>query len=232
MADPDNADPHSPPRESNVILSVLNAIDLGLGWLERVVVAGSVLAMAGLMSLHVVSRLISNVLASYQDYPGLTWLAQVNASIPSGIPGTEEVTQMLIVIMTFVGVGYAARCARHISMSAIYDQLSGWPRKALLILICVGTGALMFFFAWKSAEYVMVLQERGRTSSSLHVPFWMINMALPIGFTLAGVQYLLTTIRNLVSDDIYRSFTEKETYSDVPLDGSGQAHAPDEPHGL
>ena len=193
-----------------MILSVLNAIDLGLGWLERVVVAGSVLIMALLMSGHVVGNLLFD----------------------RGIPGTYEVTEMLIVIMTFVGVGYAARCARHISMSAIYDQFSGWPRKALLIIICLGTGALMFFFAWKSAEYVMVLQERGRTSSSLHVPLWMINLALPIGFTLAGVQYLLTTIRNLVSDDIYRSFTEKETYSDVPLDGSGQTHAPDEPHGL
>lgn len=210
MTEPDNDDPHSPRGERNAVLSVLNAIDLGLGWLERVVVAGSVLIMALLMSGHVVGNLLFD----------------------RGIPGTYEVTEMLIVIMTFVGVGYAARCARHISMSAIYDQLSGWPRKALLIIICLGTGALMFFFAWKSAEYVMVLQERGRTSSSLRVPLWMINLALPIGFTLAGVQYLLTTIRNLLSDDIYRSFTEKETYSDVPLDDSGRTHAPDERHGL
>jgi TRAP-type C4-dicarboxylate transport system permease small subunit len=208
MSDDDN--PADARKERNVFLSALNALDRGLGWLERVIVAGSVLIMAVLMSAHVVGNLLFD----------------------RGIPGTYEVTEMLIVVMTFVGVGYAARCARHISMSAIYDQLSGWPRKALLIVICLGTGALMFYFAYKSALYDVTIYERGRASSSLGVPLWMIYLALPIGFTLAGVQYMLTTIRNLLSDDIYRSFTEKEEYSDVPLDDSGQTHAPDEPYGV
>ncbi len=194
----------------NILLSALNAIDQAFGWLERVVVAGSVLIMAGLMSAHVVGNLLFD----------------------RGIPGTYEVTEMLIVVMTFVGVGYAARCARHISMSAIYDQLSGWARKAMLIVICLGTGALMFYFAYKSAQYDITLYERGRASSSLGVPLWMVNLALPIGFTLAGVQYLLTIVRNLISDDIYRSFNEKEEYSDIPLDDSGQTHTSQEPNGV
>ena len=196
--------------DRNILLSALNAIDQAFGWLERVVVAGSVLIMAGLMSAHVVGNLLFD----------------------RGIPGTYEVTEMLIVVMTFVGVGYAARCARHISMSAIYDQLSGWARKAMLIVICLGTGALMFYFAYKSAQYDITLYERGRASSSLGVPLWMVNLALPIGFTLAGVQYLLTIVRNLSSDDIYRSFNEKEEYSDIPLDDSGQTHTSQEPHGV
>ncbi|MBS61720.1 TRAP transporter small permease [Salinisphaera sp.] len=197
-------------KDRNIILVALNAIDQAFGWLERIVVAGSVLLMAALMSAHVVGNLLFD----------------------RGIPGTYEVTEMLIVIMTFVGVGYAARCARHISMSAIYDQLSGWARKGLLIVICLGTGALMFYFAYKSAQYDITLYERGRASSSLGVPLWMVNLALPIGFTLAGVQYLLTIVRNLVSDDIYRSFNEKEEYSDIPLDDSGQTHASQEPRGV
>ena len=196
--------------DRNILLSALNAIDQAFGWLERVVVAGSVLIMAGLMSAHVVGNLLFD----------------------RGIPGTYEVTEMLIVVMTFVGVGYAARCARHISMSAIYDQLSGWARKAMLIVICLGTGALMFYFAYKSAQYDITLYERGRASSSLGVPLWMVNLALPIGFTLAGVQYLLTIVRNLISDDIYRSFNEKEEYSAVPIDDSGQTHTSDEPYGI
>lgn len=210
MAEPDKTEPHNVGHEHNIVLTVLNKIDWGLSWLERIIVAGSVLVMAVLMSCHVVGNLLFN----------------------RGIPGTYEVTEMLIVVMTFVGVGYAARNARHISMSAIYDQLSGRLRKALLVLICLGTGALMFYFAWKSAEYAAVIQERGRVSSSLHVPMWMVDLALPIGFTLAGVQYLLTSLRNLVSDDIYRSFTEKETYSDVPLDDSGQSHDVDNTTGI
>lgn len=210
MAQPDSDNAHPGAGERHILMKTLTAIDDGLGWLERVVVSACVLIMALIMSGHVVGNLLFD----------------------RGIPGTYEVTEMLIVVMTFVGVGYAARCARHISMSAIYDQLSGRLRKALLVVICMGTAVLMFYFAWKSSEYVIVLQERGRMSSSLHVPLWMVNLALPIGFTLAGVQYVLTTIRNLVSEDIYRSFKEKETYGEVPTDDSGQTHTSDEPYGV
>ena len=234
MAETDNADSATSDEAADghgPVLSVLNAVDRALDWLERIVVAGSVLAMALLMSLHVVSNLLSTGLTEIEAYPGLGWLTHVNAMIPSGIPGTYEVTEMLIVVMTFVGVGYAARCARHISMSAIYDQLGGGLRKALLVVISLGTAALMFYFAFKASEYVMTLYDRGRTSAALGIPYWTVNLALPIGFSLAGIQYVLTTIRNLVSDDIYRSFTEKETYSDVPLDESGRPAAGDQSNG-
>lgn len=191
-------------EQQNALLSFLSTIDEGLGWIERTIIAGCVLLMAFLMSAHVMGNLIFN----------------------QGIPGTYEVTEMLIVIITFVGVGYAARCARHISMSAIYDLLGGRWRKALLIVISVGTGALMFYFAYKSAQYDIALYGRGRVSSSLHIPLWIVNLALPIGFTLAGVQYTLTTIRNLLSPDIYRSFNEKEEYSDIPLNDSARTEEP------
>jgi len=135
-------------------------------------------------------------------------------------------------VMTFVGVGYAARHARHISMSAIYDTLKGRTRKALLILICIATGALMFFFAYKSGEYVVSIYERGRVSASVGLPLWIVYLALPIGFTLAGVQYLLTTIRNIVSPGVWRNFREEEGYTDVPLDDSGTTHIDDSARGI
>lgn len=185
----------------NGVLRALGALDYGLGILEAVIIGASVLCMALLMSAHVLGQLLFG----------------------QGIPGTYEVTEMLIVVMTFVGVGYAARHSRHISMSAIYDQLRGNARKTLLIIICLGTAVLMFFFAWKSLQYVVTIHDRGRASSSLHFPMWIVYLALPVGFTLAGIQYVMTTIRNLVSPDIYRSFNEKEEYSDIPLESTEYA---------
>ncbi|WP_299260304.1 TRAP transporter small permease [uncultured Kushneria sp.] len=182
----------------NALLRALLLFDRMLGLIERLIVAGSILAMAFLMSAHVVGNIVFG----------------------QGIAGTYEITEMLIVIITFVGVGYAARHARHISMSAIYDQLGGRARKALLIVICLGTAVLMFYFSYKSVEYVMAIHDRGRTSASLQIPLWIIYLALPIGFALAGIQYVLTIIRNLTSDGIWRSLTEQESYNDVPLEGS------------
>jgi TRAP-type C4-dicarboxylate transport system permease small subunit len=189
--------PQTKPQRSNALLNALSVFDRVLGTIEKWIITVSILGMALLMSTHVVSSLIFN----------------------AGISGTYEVTEMLIVIITFVGVSYAARHARHISMSAIYEQLTGRLRKGLLIIICIGTAALMFYFAYKSLGYVTTMQSRGRTSSALHIPMWIVYTSLPIGFTLAGVQYVLTAVRNMISPDIYRNFREKEEFSDVPTDG-------------
>jgi len=209
MDESGKADQGSVPHQHNAFLSALGALDKWVGLIERTIITACVLIMALLMSAHVVGNLLFD----------------------QGIPGTYEVTEMLIVIITFVGIGYAARHARHISMSAIYDMLGGRVRKGLLILISVGTAVLMFYFAYKSAQYDIAIFDRGRSSSSLHIPLWIVYLALPIGFTLAGVQYVLTTIRNIFSEEIYRSFNEKEVYSDIPMDNSGETHAPDEPLG-
>lgn len=200
MDDSDKPDANKEQLKHNSFLAVLDSIDQGLGWFERTIIASSVLLMALLMSAHVVGNLLFN----------------------RGIPGTYEITEMLIVIITFVGVGYAARHARHIRMSALYDILNDRWRKVLLIIISAGTATLMFYFAYKSAQYDLALYTRGRTSSALHIPMWVVNLALPVGFTLAGIQYVLTAIRNLFSTDVYRSFREKEEYADIPLDNSGE----------
>ncbi|HSH48024.1 MAG TPA: TRAP transporter small permease [Halomonas sp.] len=191
-------------RRFRKILRPLGKLDRALGKLEKWIITASILVMALLMSSHVVSNQLFN----------------------RGIPGTYEVTEMLIVVITFVGVGYAARNARHISMSAIYEQLTGGPRKALLVTICLGTAALMFYFAYLSIDYVTVLQSRGRTSSSLHIPLWIVYLALPVGFILAGIQYVLTAIRNLVSRNIYRTFRDREQFDEVPVDESDLTSAP------
>lgn len=200
------SDDKKTPGRDNGFIRALGGLNLVLGAIEKWIIIICVLAMALLMSGHVVGNLL----------------------FQQGIPGTYEVTEMFIVVITFVGVGYAARHSRHISMTAIYDQLSGRLRKALLIVLCLGTAALMFYFAYKSVDYVVTLQERGRTSAALGIPMWMVYLALPIGFTLAGIQYLLTTARNLVSQDIYRSFTEKEEYDELPEEDPDLSHTDDD----
>ncbi len=169
-------------------------IDRALEWLEATIVGGAIILMALVMVGHVLGRILFSV----------------------GIPGRTEITELLIVLITFVGVSYAVRRARHISMSALYDQLAGRARKALIVLISIGTGALLFYMAWEAADYVHSTYTRGRSTSALGIPLWTVYIAMPIGFTLAAVQYWLTAVRNLTSAELYRSFTELEGYDAVP----------------
>lgn len=189
-----DAAPASRSKGTNFLLGSIRTIDRVIEYLEVFIVAGSILGMAGIMVTHVVGRTFFR----------------------TGIPGTTEIVEILILLITFVGVSYAARRARHISMSAIYDQLSGKIRKAMLILICIVTGSLLFFLAWESAGYVQAIYGRGRSTSALQIPLWIVYLAMPVGFTLAGIQYWLTAFRNLTTPEIYRSFTEREIYEDVP----------------
>ncbi len=183
-------------RQGNVIIKLIRGIDRTLEYAEVFIIGGSILFMALIMVTHVLGRTFFRI----------------------GIPGVTEITELLIILITFVGVSYAVRRARHISMSALYDQLRGVARKTLLVTICLITGGLLFFLAWEALGYVQTIHQRGRTSSALNIPLWMIYAVLPIGFFLAGLQYWLTALRNVTTPGMYRSFTEREAYDDVPMD--------------
>lgn len=194
-------EPQGPPAANGWkqgLISAFSMLDRFTEQIEKLILGSTVLFVSVLLVAHVLGRQL----------------------LGSGVTGQVELTQMSMVIMTFAGLGYGVRRARHICMSAFYDQLKGWPRKALLISISVLTGALMFYLCWHAWDYVSSIQSRGRTSSALQIPLWIPYLAAPVGFALAGLQYWLTAIRNLVSRDIYRSFSEKERYDEVPVESA------------
>ncbi|KAA0696244.1 TRAP transporter small permease [Halopseudomonas laoshanensis] len=193
---PDSDGPPATGGWSKGLIRALSLLDRVTEQIEKLILGCTVLFISGMLVVHVLARQL----------------------LSSGVTGQVELTQMCIVIMTFAGLGYGVRRARHICMSAFYDQLKGWPRKTLLITICLLTGALMFYFCWHAYEYVSAIQSRGRKSSALQIPLWIPYLIVPIGFALAGIQYWLTALRNMTSADIYRSFSEKERYDDVPDD--------------
>ncbi len=199
----------SGPAERRGVLGALNRLDSAIAVVETWVLGGGVLLMAAVMVGHVVGRVLFG----------------------AGIPGTYEIAELLIILITFVGISYGVRNARHISMSAFYDQLSGRLRKGMLVAICIFSGALMFYLAWEALGYTLAIFERGRTTGALRLPLWTVYSAVPIGFFLAGTQYWMTAARNLTTEGIYRSFNEEEEYSDVPGDAGIAAEANEEQQG-
>lgn len=126
----------------------------------------------------------------------------------------EELNQFLIIIVTFAGIGFAARHGRHIRMSAIYDELSQGLRKTLMIVIALVTAAAMFILAWYSYLYVVSVYETGRISPVTRVPIFLTLVWLPLGFVITGIQYVLTAIANLTRPDVYLSVSVVDTYED------------------
>ncbi|MDI3325271.1 TRAP transporter small permease [Pontibacterium granulatum] len=129
---------------------------------------------------------------------------------------TEELNEFLIIIITFMGLGYVTRKGRHIRMSAFYDLLPARAKKLMMVLIASLTAVVMFILAWYAFEYVAKIARRGRVTPALQVPLYMTYVWVVAGFALTGIQYVLTMVKNLnlADEDVYISYTTVDQYED------------------
>ncbi|WP_447894639.1 TRAP transporter small permease [Vreelandella sp. GE22] len=172
---------------------VLGMIDTAISKIESVILALGVLLMALNTVVNVIARFVFG-----------------NSIMFSG-----ELNRILIIMITFAGIGYAARHGRHIRMSAIYDALPVGGRRALMIVISLFTSLVMFFLLYYSVVYILDLYSKGRVLPSLGLPIWMIYIWVPMGFLITALQYLLTAVKNVTSHDVYLSTGVVDGYKDT-----------------
>lgn len=148
-------------------------LDTGLDLFEKTVLAVGILAMATVSVANVLSR---NLLGSSLQY-------------------ANDVAQILLVIVTFMGIGVAAREARHIRVSAIHDLLPATARKILLTFIGFTSSALLLLLAHYGWSYARSTQRSCRVLPEyIEIGFLSVPVgALPlgIGFTLVLFSMIL-----------------------------------------
>ncbi|MCS2607932.1 TRAP transporter small permease [Halomonas dongshanensis] len=183
-------------RYRSSLPGALGAIDDGIGKLEAAILGFGVMAMA--------LNTVANVIGRFVFGESLFF--------------TEEVNRILIVLVTFAGIGYAARHGRHIRMSAFFDALPKSARRWLMIVMCLFTALMMFALCYFSTGYLLSVMSRGRSLPALSIPAWWMYVWVPIGFAVTGLQYLMTAITNLLSDDVYLSTHVVDGYDDPEID--------------
>ena len=170
----------------------LGVIDGWIAKAEAVILAAGIILMAINTCVNVVARFVFG----------------------EGFFFSGEINRILIILVTFAGIGYAARYGRHIRMSAVYDALPPKGRKILMIIIALFTSAVMFFLCYHSYGYIETLYSRGRILPALGFEIWWIYIWAPVGFAVTGIQYLLTAIKNFTSEDVYLSTGVIDGYAD------------------
>lgn len=174
----------------------LGTLDNFLSKIEAVMLATGVLLMALNTCINVVARFVFG----------------------EGLFFAGEINRILIILITFAGIGFAARLGRHIRMSAFFDMLPDSGRKFLMILISLITAVIMFALAYFAFQYVVSVYERGRILPALGFKIWWIYIWVPLGFAITGVQYLLTAFKNLTSQKVYLSSGVVDGYTDHEQD--------------
>lgn len=174
----------------------LGTIDSLISRFESFALAAGVLLMA--------TNTIANVIGRFVFQHSLFFTGELNRSI--------------IVLITFAGIGYAARHGRHIRMSAIYDSLPVMGRKVLMIIIAIVTSIAMYALCYFSIRYIGKVAHSGRVLPALQIEVWWIYIWAPIGFFVTGTQYLLTAIRNIIEKDVYLSTNVLEGYEETEVE--------------
>jgi C4-dicarboxylate transporter DctQ subunit len=146
----------------------LASCDRALTALEAALLSAAVLAMAVLNIANVVGR-------NLFDY-SLTFGAELN--------------RLLIVVITFAGIGYAARLHRHIRMTALSERVRGTAGAMLEAATLGGTGLLLLWLAWLSVQYVGRTAAVGSVTPSLRLPLYLIYVIVPLGLSVGGLQFL------------------------------------------
>lgn len=119
----------------NALKAPFDWVDSGLDWFER---SALIVCVAG-MALVTVGNVITRNLFGFS------------------LQFANDAAQMLLVMVTFLGIGIGARHARHIRVSAIHDLLPHLGQKILLIIVSFTTAWLLFSladFAWNYATAV------------------------------------------------------------------------------
>lgn len=115
-------------------------IDTGLDWFERSALIACVVAMAVVTVANVLARNLMGFSLQFAN----------------------DAAQILLVMVTFLGIGIGARHARHIRVSALHDLLPPLGQKILLIIVSFTTAGLLFLFAEYAWNYADAAQRSCR----------------------------------------------------------------------
>lgn len=111
---------------------------------------------------------------------------------------STEVTELLLIMLTFLAIAEVERLDKHIKFSLFIDWLS--PRKRRIvnlinILIALAFVALM---VWEGGKATWLVYSKGmRVPSLLRTPLSLIYVFLPIGAGALGIQLLVRFLDEL-----------------------------------
>jgi len=141
------------------------------------------------------------------------WIANVIArTFFTSIYFVEEVSQFLVLVITFAGLSYGVRRARHIRMGAIFDAMGPRLQKVFIFVIAGISCVLMAIMLKYSYGYAMESFIMSHTTPALRLPYWIFWVVIPIGFFLAAIQYFRTIMKNIVEKEVWLSPQQKSEY--------------------
>lgn len=114
------------------------------------------------------------------------------------IPGTLEISEQTVVIVTFLCLAYTGIENRHIKTEVIVGRLPSWCRHLSEILATTLMLILLTLLLWRtSVEALRSFGIREIRMGLIEVPMYPTKIAIPIGIAVTWLWYFVTLIRQL-----------------------------------
>ncbi|MCJ7571517.1 MAG: TRAP transporter small permease [Candidatus Thermoplasmatota archaeon] len=133
-------------------------------------------------------------------------------ALGNSIHFTDELSNFLIIWITFIGLSFATRKGRHIRMAAIFDMSPLIVKKILIFIVSIINMVVMFFSVYISFNYISSVYFYQKLTPTLRYSYWIILLIVPVGFLLAGFHYLRTVTKNIQTKDIWISPEQTDEY--------------------
>ncbi|PRO65689.1 TRAP transporter small permease [Alkalicoccus urumqiensis] len=172
-------------------LKILTILDSALHTVEKIILKWAVIIIAFMTIGNVLNRMIF----------GSSWFF------------AAEISRLCIIVATFMGISYAARKGRHISMSALFDLSPKPVKNVLATIIPLVTAIILFVLGYYAIQYTAGIYASGRTTAAIQFPFWLMVLALPVGLFLGGLQFLRNMYTNITNREVYLA-QEKKDYDE------------------
>lgn len=104
---------------------------------------------------------------------------------------TVELSEYMMIFITFMSAGWVLQQKRHIGMTIIVDKLSTKTRSILTIITSSITMAYCSVIIWKSVRTVLIAFKGGYHSASVvNFPLWIAYIFIPVGIGILFLQYI------------------------------------------
>ena len=160
-------------------MAILRRINDRICYIEEILISYGVILMAVVLIANVIARTVFS----------------------NSLKPAEEIGQLLMIMVTFIGVSYGARLGRHIQMTAIFDLAPIKIKRIILHITSLVTSVCLFLLSYLGIQYVQRVMMSGRITPALQAPMWIMYAFVPLGFFIAGLQYLMILLLNIIEKD-------------------------------
>ncbi len=114
----------------------------------------------------------------------------------SGFNWADICLRNIVLWVGFMGASLATQQNRHITIDALTKFLS--PRLQIVaeVLTSIVSTAIGGIFIWASVSFVLSEHE-AESLAFLGIPFWVVELIIPIGFGLITLRFFLKALENI-----------------------------------